>query len=471
MKFAFYIGLVFGWLTVEAWAEDYQALSTAVQVRTDFGPGDLSVDDIATMAHDKGLGAVVFTEPDVHRVNYGVPFLRNLLPFSYEKGSLYADDTVGEYLNQIVRVAEEHPEMVLIDGVESRPFYYWGAFGDGPWPLHQWDRRLAAIGLGDSEVYRELPVSGGSGLWVWHAASLLLLWPLFGVAYALIARAHPLVLRLFIGVVSLLCLVDNVPYKMPLWDAYKGDLGPAPYQHYIDYVGERGGLVLWLPTDARASQQQIGLFGGRLAVMVPPPSRQDELLRTYDYTAFAALHPGRETEAEPGQLWDKILVQYMRGTRQRPVWAFGSADYEGGEGIDQVLTVFLVRERSRAGLFEALQRGRMYAVQGGGQRLLLQDFIARSAEGLAGAGETLASSGPLAIDAKISSVDGAAAQVRARLVRSGKVVEQFQGTTPLSIHYVDANLTTGQKAYYRLMVQSADSRLVSNPIFAEGVAP
>lgn len=470
MKYAFYIGLVLNGLVAFAWAEGYESLPAAVQVRTDFGAGKLSIEEIASMAIDKGLGAVVFTEPDVQRVSYGVPFLRNLLPFSYEKRSLYADDTVGKYLNQVVRASEEHPELVLIDGVESRPFYYWGTFGDGPWPLRQWDKRLAAIGLGDSEAYRELPVSGGRGLWVWHGASLLLLWPLFGVAYALIARAHPLALRIVIGVVSLLCLVDNAPYKMPLWDPYKGDLGPAPYQYYIDYVGELGGLVLWLPTDPRASEQEIGLLGGRLAAAVPPAGKFEELLRTYDYTAFAALHTGRATEAEPGKLWDKILVQYLRGTRQRPVWAFGSADYQGGEGFDQVLTVFSVRERSRAGLFEALQRGRMYAVQGGGQRLSLQSFAARSADQQVGAGETLVGDGPVQISAIVANVQGTAAQVRARLVRSGKVVEQFQGTTPLTIRHVDSDLSAGQKVYYRLLVQSADSRLVSNPIFAEGAA-
>ncbi|MFT5374290.1 MAG: hypothetical protein ACI906_001106, partial [Candidatus Latescibacterota bacterium] len=144
MKYAFYIGLVLNGLVAFAWAEGYESLPAAVQVRTDFGAGKLSIEEIASMAIDKGLGAVVFTEPDVQRVSYGVPFLRNLLPFSYEKRSLYADDTVGKYLNQVARASEEHPELVLIDGVESRPFYYWGTFGDGPWPLHQWDKRLAA---------------------------------------------------------------------------------------------------------------------------------------------------------------------------------------------------------------------------------------------------------------------------------------------------------------------------------------
>ena len=464
------MGLVVSWLVAVASAEDYIPLSTAVQVRTNLGTGERSVADIAALALAKGLDAVVFTEADVHSVSYGGPFLRNLLPFSYERDGLFSSEATGGFLSQIVRAAEANPRLVLIDGVESRPFYYWGAFGDGPWPLYQWDKRLAAVGLGDAEAYRELPVSGGRGLWQWSGLSLLMLWPLCGLAYALIARTHWLVFRLAIGVVSLLCLIDNAPYKVPLWDPYKGDLGPAPFQHYIDYVGERGGLALWLPIDARAAEREMQLWGGRLAVQVPPASALHELLKTYDYTAFAGLHTGRATEAEPGHQWDQILVQYLRGARQRPVWAFGSADYEGGEGLDQVLTVFLVRQRTRTGLFEALQRGRMYAVQGGTLRLSLPSFVARSAREQAEVGETLTSSGPVEVSAQIATANGAPAQVRARLVRSGKVLQQFQGTTPLAIRHVDEELAAGQKAYYRLLVQSADSKLVSNPIFAEGAA-
>ncbi len=471
MRYVFYMGLILGWLATGALAEGYESLSAAVQVRTNLSSGEKSVDDIASMALAKGLDAVVFTDPDVRRVSYGVPFLRNLLPFSYEREGLFAGEAVGKFLSQIVRASEANPQLVLIDGVESRPFYYWGTFGDGSWPLHQWDKRLAAVGLGDADAYRELPVSGGRGLWGWRGLSLLMLWPLCGLAYALIARSHWLVLRIAIGIVSLLCMVNNAPYKVPLWDSYKGDLGPAPYQHYIDYVGTRGGLVLWLPIDTRVYEEEIGLGGGRIAVNIPPSGALDELLKTYDYTAFAALHTGRATEVEPGHQWDKILVQYLHGSRQRPVWAFGSADCEGGDGLDQVLTVFSVRERSRSGLFEALQRGRMYAVQGGGLRLSLQDFVARSAEKQAVAGEMLESRGSVEISARIGTASGAAAQVRVRLVRSGKVVEQFQGTTPLAIRHVDADLAAGQKAYYRLLVQSADSKLVSNPIFAKGVIP
>ncbi len=464
------MSLILCFLVGAAQAEEWVQLPGVVQVQTDFSAGQLSIGDIAARAQEKGLGAVIFTEADVRQVSYGLPFLRNLLRFDYEENSLFAEEMVGAYLHEIVSVGKQYPQLVLIDGVESRPFYYWGSFGDGPWPLHLWNKRLAAVGLGDVQAYRELPISGGSGLWHWHLASLLLLWPLCGLAYVLVARSHPLGVRIAIGVVSLVGLVDNAPFKLPLWDAYKGNLGPAPYQHYIDHVGEQGGLVLWLPVDQATTGKPIGLLGGRIAAVCPPATIADDLLRTHNYTAFSALHSARSTEANPGHQWDKVLLQYLSGERRRPVWAIGSADYKSGEGLDEILTVFLVGQRSRAGLFEAMQQGRMYAVQGGAQRLELQGFLAKAEEGSGRAGETVESAGAVAIAARIHSASGLAEQVHVRLVRSGKVVAQFRGTTPLALRHVDEDILPGQKLYYRLLAQSEQSRLVSNPIFVEGTS-
>lgn len=61
-------------------------------------------------------------------------------------------------------------------------------------------------------------------------------------------------------------------------------------------------------------------------------------------------------------------------------------------------------------------------------------------------------------------------QVRVRLVRSGKVVAQHTGTTPLSFTHTDADIGPGQRVYYRLLANSQSDRLVSNPIFVRGAS-
>lgn len=460
---AFFISCIAAY-GAEDGAVEYLALNAAVQVRVGEG---LDVERIAQEARAAGVDAVVFTEPDVRRVDYGPPFLRSLLRSSYQEHSLYSSNGTAQYLQNVERAQQRFPQMVLVEGVESRPFYYWASGGDGPWALEQWNRRIAAVGLSDAEAYGGLPVSGGAGIGVWNLSSVLLLWPLLGLAYAVVARAHPLALRLVIGAASLLCLVENVPFTVPLWDPYKGDLGPAPYQHYIDRVNEGGGLALWLPVDEALSQRRIALFFGQLTAFVPPAEMGDELLKTRGATAFAALHSGRASAADLGRSWDKVLIEYLNGERRQPLWALGCVDYDSGAQLDSILTVFGVRQASRAGLFEAMRQGRMYAVSGGALRLQLEDFRAESADRSAGAGETLVGAGSVEVIARLSSQNGAVQQVRAQLIRAGKIVREVRGTTPLEMRYVE-EVEGGKpvKTYFRLMAQSGDSRLVSNPIFA-----
>ena len=62
-------------------------------------------------------------------------------------------------------------------------------------------------------------------------------------------------------------------------------------------------------------------------------------------------------------------------------------------------------------------------------------------------------------------------QLRVRLVRSGRLAAEKTGMTPLVLSHSDADIRPGQRVYYRLLVNSQSDRLVSNPIFIEGMNP
>jgi hypothetical protein len=441
-------------------------LDAAVHALSSHSSGLVQIEVLARDALARGFEVLILTDADVMRVDYGLPFLRNLLRFSESGPALLADETLEEYLAEIRRVDAAVEGLILIDGIESRPFYYWdGILSGGPWQLQHWNKRLIAIGLESAEAYAGLPVSGSGGIWGWHWTSILLLWPLAGGAYALLMTAHPLVTRVGVGVVSLLCLIDNAPFKVPLWDAYKGDLGPAPYQCYIDAVNERGGLVFWVEPDRR---EIVELFGGRIGAICPPSSITSDLVHTFDYAGFAALHQGRGEHAEPGRAWDRALGQYLRRERERPVWGIGDADYRGGV-IQGARTVVLVSERSRRGVLEALRAGRMYAAAGP-DGLELEEFTVLTDRTRGGAGQHLESGGPVSVKVRVGAAAGEPQQLRLRLVRSGKVVAQFTGTTPLEFTHVDEDLGPGQRTYFRLLAYSQNGRLVSNPIFVRGAS-
>ena len=82
--------------------------------------------------------------------------------------------------------------------------------------------------------------------------------------------------------------------------------------------------------------------------------------------AFGAVYEDTTTFEQPGRGWDRLLSEYARGERTRPAWALAESGFHGlsaGKQIGPLQTVFLVREKSAAGVLDALRQGRMYAVQ------------------------------------------------------------------------------------------------------------
>ena len=107
-------------------------------------------------------------------------------------------------------------------------------------------------------------------------------------------------------------------------------------------------MVFWPHPEARSTIAPRSLFGGLVSVASETPPHSEDLLQTSGYTGFAALYADRITATDPGREWDQALSQYLNGQRQRPIWGTGDIDYhvdEPGGRIDDILTVFLVREQ------------------------------------------------------------------------------------------------------------------------------
>ena len=470
------------WIGLVCWAavgppalraqEDYFELRGAVHVHTNFSTGKESIEKIAKLAVEHGVEVLVITDNDIIKVRYGLPFLRDLLCYTRTERAPFTDGTLGEYFAEIKRLGEKYPQLTLIGGLESNPFYYWGVdLFERTWTMHSYDRHIIALGLSEKE-FANLPVMHGPGNEEWNWTSLLLLWPLIGVAYGLFLGAgHPGGLRLGVLGISALCLINNFPFKATYLDAYNGDPGPGPYQRYIDYVTSRGGMVLWPHPEAKSGIPPLEIFGGLARFVSSTPPHPEDLVDSYDYTAFAALNADNITATEPGRHWDTILGQYLAGQRPRPIWGEGEIDYHWdpkGNQIHDILTVFLVKERSAEAVLEALRQGRMYAVRGGEEQLVLDTFEVESEVGRGIAGEEIPSRGMAKISIRIDKLNGAQEEVKLRLIKSGQVIAQFSGLTPLEFQQVDTGIHPGEKVYYRLLVQSPTSRLTSNPIFVAG---
>jgi len=114
-----------------------------------------------------------------------------------------------------------------------------------------------------------------------------------------------------------------------------------------------------------------------------------------------------------------------------------------------------------------MRAGRMYAAIGD-ERLKLEEFSIHTNRGRGGAGQNLETDGSVEVRVRIAGGSSANQPVRLRLVRSGEVVDQTTGVTPLSFTHVDADIGFGERSYYRILVNGQSEKLVSNPIFVEG---
>lgn len=456
-------------------AQEAEPLRAAVHIHSTFSTGQEPLARIAERARHLGLDVLVVSDDDLLQVAWGLPPWRRLLRVVESHRSLLADDTLEDYLEEIRRLDALHDDLIVIDGVESAPYYTWDVdWRRREWTVRGWNRHIMAVGLDDAEAYRSLPVLGGPGeLAPQDGHSILrMLWPFLGLAWALWLgrRVHGVALRTVLGVVSLLFFVDGAlnGFRASHFHAYD-DAGMEPYQRFIDAVGARGGLTFWTHPEA-ASTIPPRSVAGLASVRSETPAHAGDLVATRRYTGFAALYADHITATEPGREWDRVLTEYLRGERDRPAWGTGEIDYHGEdlrERLHDIQTVIFADERSRRGVLEALARGRSYAVRGGDEALRLTRFAVGTGSARAQTGQALPVGGePWRVDVHLDKVNGTAEVVDLRLIHGRvdgtvRVVAEVSGLTPLRLQHSGR----GAAGYVRVMARSATSMLTSNPIF------
>ena len=450
--------------------EDYYTLRGIMHVPSSFSTGRLSLSQIANEAVEAGVEVVVASDADLVKVRYGLPFLRDLIHLERGEQGILHGVGAREYLAAINSVAGDFPELVLLSGVESAPFHFWSLdLLDRRLTVHRRSQHLLAIDLDSPDALEGLPVIGSDEARTWGLASLLLMWPLLGFAIVfLVGTRQPLGVRALIAAVSAICLINNFPFKIPMMDAYHGDIGPGPYQNYIDYVNRNDGLVFWSHPDSFKNEEET-YMAGLYHIGSDHRAHTVDLLATQGYSGLAVLTGSPPTVARPEAEWDQVLGQYISGARAQPAWGIGTAPSGGRYPIDQVLTVFHVLSPTPNGVREALASGRMYAVQGDAAKLELIDFSAEADGYYAEMGETLHCGGEFAVNIGLARTDDAREEVHVQLVQSGELIASDYVVTPDVFAY-DTELRRDHE-YVRLLVSADSGDLISNPVFIRMAAP
>lgn len=466
----------------ESSCADYLQVPGLIDLRSTFSDGAYDIETLVRLAKDRGFGIVVMNDHDRMAMEYGIPPFKNLVKRKVERPSINKNGA-KDYLDSITRVRNRYPDMVILPGSETAAFYYWtGSYFNKTLTAHDHEKRMLTIGMENPEDYEHLPIlhNGHSPEYVTMALPCIVLSLCFLVASIFLIRRKGFYRRIIgfsLCILSILFILNSKPFRSSPFDQYHGDQGIAPYQLLIDYVNSRGGLIFWNYPETKSGIRRLG------PIRVHTPPHPEMLEESHDYTGFAALYGDNITVTEPGNVWDKILTEYCKGERGRPVWGISTADFhkegESGEKLGNFPTVFLLREQSGKGVMEALRTGKMYACRGKYPQLIkLDEFSVCSSdgtiEGISGDEITLKDRPGIRISLSVSEIasDRKSAvsagdmrnEVTVRLIRSGKLIETFKSMLPLQIDYKDSYYQPGKKIFYRMDMRGCGI-LVSNPIF------
>ena len=467
---------------------------TAIHIATTISDGSLSLDEIIKAARLKGIKAVIITDRDVMKWEYGLWPLRNIVKVIKESNSVFKYG-IDKYLKIIELEAKKNTDILIIPGIESAPFYCWkGIPFLGDFKIRNWHKHILVIGLQKPQDYAGLPVlANPAGLRrSFGADDIYVFWPLLllflgvflffkrdcsysdnlGRELGNVSKKNRTLGAVFI-IASIAFLVNNFANgagARPLaYDQYCIHPGAKPYQMLIDYVNKKGGMTFWAHPEAVNVSKQG-------SVIIETGEHVKDLWKTTDYTGFAIFFEGYERVGRIGGEWDFLLREFCEGLRDAPVWIISGLAFDNGtfkglvDLMDDAQTYILTNEFSNAALLSSMRAGRMYASRGVAKsRFFLDKFVVKDEI----SGITVDVGGTIKItDKPLIEIKGRLAGVEVpsnvivRLVRDGKVIESFEGQSPIDIVYKDHS-ASAYKTYYRLEIQNGAQLIVTNPIFVD----
>jgi len=454
----------------------YEQVPALMDLRTTFSDGDYDPETLVQMAVKKGFRVIFLNDHDRVVMEYGLPPFRNIIKKKEELNSINKSGA-GAYLRTIADLRKKYPDVILIPGTESTPFYYWtGSPFVGTLTANDHERRILTMGLEKTGDYETLPIlhNGLSGTYLRAAMPALLAFiiSLLISIYFLFNKGWWRISGAVLIILNAGFLINIVSARPSAFDAYHGKQGMAPYQLFIDAVSRKGGLTFWNYPETRSGVRPLG------PIQVKTLPYPEVLLETKNYTGFAALYGETITITEPGNLWDVALREYCQGFRERPPWGIATADYhqEGGSGqnLGDFQTVLWLPQKTYPYVLAALKNGKMYACQGKFPQIpRLDEFSISAAEPdtaprMMSGDEFLLQRNPrirITVSGGTERTEGKDT-VQVRLIRSGTLIQTFKGALPLNIDYTDLLETPGEKVYYR-MDMTGYGTIVSNPIFVE----
>ncbi len=450
----------------------YIQIDGVADIKSNFSEGCSSITDIANQAERQKIDVVLFGDFARNSIEFGIkPFEKIFKKITH--GPSVLDRGMAGYLSEIRDNDRQFEHTLLIHGVETIPFYFWtGSNYDRNLTAHNWDKHLLVFGMDSAEGYEQLPLPNSNFSKKYTHELLnnfMVIGLIFMVLVGTVYKGHFRKITVPLMLLFAMLTLNNHPFQSSPFNPHKGDQGVAPYQNLIDFATSRGALVFWSHMETASRISEKGPFALKT---LPYPN---DLLTTQNYTGFQAVGNVPIGQTDPGQQWDQVLMEYLNGNREQPVWGFGNNDFlcenQNGDSLGSVRTIFLVRERNNNAVLNAMKKGRMYAVrQADTNRLSLDEFIVEDQKvgNQATMGEELVATDFPAINLKLRSVHGGNKTTRIMIIRNGVPVKEETVSLPSELTWKDIGIDRKEPVYYRVMATvSPQDHLVSNPVFVK----
>lgn len=441
-----------------AFCESYQKISCVLHVHSEFSGSKYKIEDIVGLAKENSIDCVVLTDHFLQKVEFGIWPFRKIFKKSVNLNSVMK---IGakKYLEQIDKLNRSQSNLILIPSVEITPHYFWETEDDSL-VIKNLHKHMLVVNLDNEKLYYQLPVVGNqvnAGRF-----NIFSLWPILLLFVGILLRSKFLIL------LSIIFLAINFPYKYLPFDEYK-DNGELPYQNLINYIyRSTDKVIIWAHPEAPNFEKKYLLKTiKKLKIYTQTLPYFESLLKTYNYDGFSIFAEGYRKVGNIGGIWDKVLVEYCEGKREKPVWCYSEVDF--GETSDPIYVrknIVYVKEKSKENIVSALKNGNFYALwRDKDKELVLENFKFCGEEVLFG--ETYNKNvDNIKIEFEVKFNNNSLLPLKVFVIRNGEVVFKKEGVAFLNVCFEEKK--PNKKSYYRIFIESNyPNMLATNPIFVE----
>ncbi|MCH8156433.1 MAG: hypothetical protein IID18_01545, partial [Nitrospinae bacterium] len=158
LPLAWALAMVFQMAVADAVFAGFIQLDGVADVKTRFSRGCSTLQEVAELAHARGIDVVIFGDQARDAVEYGLFPFERVIKKRNENSSVL---TVGApaYVSEINDNDRQFENTLLIPGTEVAPFYYWtGNVFQNTLVANNADKHLFVVGLELPESYEQLPI-------------------------------------------------------------------------------------------------------------------------------------------------------------------------------------------------------------------------------------------------------------------------------------------------------------------------